>query len=349
MTGLDGVGELDRAATIADIARAAGVSIPTVSKVINGRTGVSRQTRQRVSEVLKQHDYAPRRAQRNPSRGVIELVFGELNSPWALEITRGIEQAAFAAGLGVLVSRLRTDAEGARRWLEMVSAPRSDGVVFAVVGITREQRARFAKLRLPFVVIDPEGEQDPTVPTVGITHWRGGYAATEHLLSLGHRRLALLGGPPGLLCSAARANGFRAAMDRAGVEVDASLLVHSGFDQGEGMLAAEHLLSLPEPPTGIFAASDEQAFGVYEAARRRGLRIPDDLSVVGFNDMYVARWASPPLTTVREPIDDMCAQAIFLLSRLISGHEVGAGIELGTELIVRDSTAPPPHSLPNGH
>jgi DNA-binding LacI/PurR family transcriptional regulator len=329
----------ERSATIADIARAAGVSVPTVSKVLNGRTGVSRQTRQRVAEVLKQHDYAPRRGQSKPARGAIELVFGELNSPWALEITRGIEQAAFAAGLGVLVSRLRSAAEEADRWLEMVSAPRSDGIVFAVVGVTPAQRARFGKLRLPYVVIDPEGEQDPAVPTVGITHWRGGYAATEHLLSLGHRRLALIGGPPRLLCSAARANGFRAALDRAGVEVEPALVVHSAFDQGEGMLAAERLLALPEPPTGIFAASDEQAFGVYEAARRRGLRIPEDLSVVGFNDSYVARWASPPLTTVREPIDAMCEQAIFLLLRLIRGQEVGTGVELGTELVIRDSTA----------
>jgi LacI family transcriptional regulator len=331
----------ERGLTIADIARAAGVSVPTVSKVINGRTGVSRETRRRVAEVLKEHDYAPRRAQRNPTRGVLELVFGELNSPWALEITKGVEQAAFAAGLGVLISRLRSDAAGAARWLEMVTNRRSDGIIFAVVGATEAQRARFQKLRLPFVVIDPEGEQDSSVPTVGITHWRGGYAATEHLLGLGHRRVALLGGPPGLLFSAARANGFRSAMDRAGVPVDPALVVDSVFNQEAGMLAAERLLSLAEPPTAIFAASDEQAFGVYEAARRRGLSIPRDLSVVGFNDSYVAHWASPPLTTVREPIDDMCAQAIFLLLRLIRGHDMGSGVELATELIVRSSTAPP--------
>ena len=330
----------DRAATIADIARVAGVSVPTVSKVLNGRTGVSRETRERVADVLKQHDYAPRRAYRKPAKGAIELVFGELNSPWALEITRGVEQAAFAAGLGVLVSRLRADADEASRWLEMVGAPRSDGIVFAVVGVTPEQRARFGKLRLPYVVIDPEGEQDPAVPTVGITHWRGGYAATGHLLELGHKRVALIGGPPRLLCSAARANGYRAALDRMGVPVDPELVVHSDFDQGEGMLAAERLLDLPEPPTAIFAASDEQAFGVYEAARRRGLRVPADLSVVGFNDSYVSRWASPPLTTVREPIDAMCQQAVFLLLRLIAGQDAGVGVELSTELIVRESTAP---------
>jgi LacI family transcriptional regulator len=326
--------------TIADIARAAGVSIPTVSKVLNGRKGVSSETRQRVTELVKQHDYAPRRMQ-HPPRGAIELVFGELNSPWALEITRGVEQAAFGAGYGVLVSRLRSAEEGADRWLEMVSAPRSDGIIFAVVGVTPALRERFRKARLPYVVIDPEGEQDPAVPTVGITHWRGAYSATEHLLGLGHRRLALIGGPPGLLCSTARMNGFRAALESNGVPADPALMVHSRFDQGAGMLAAERLLSLPEPPSGVFAASDEQAYGVYEAARRRGLRIPEDLSVVGFNDSYVSRWASPPLTTVREPIDAMCQQAIFLLLRLVGGHDAGVGIELSTELIVRDSTAPP--------
>ena len=333
----------DERATIADIAREAGVSVPTVSKVLNGRGGVARKTRERVNDVLKAYDYEPRRNRRRPARGVIELVFGELNSPWALEITRGVEQAAFAAGFGVLISRLRAGADDAGRWLEMIAARRSDGIVFAVIGTTPEQRSRLEELNLPFVVIDPEVKLDADVPSVGITHWRGAFSATEHLLELGHRRLAMIGGPPGLLCSTTRADGFRAALSRAGVELDPALLVDSSFSQEEGTRVAEKLFDLPEPPTGIFAASDEQALGVYEAARRHGLRVPEDVSVVGFNDVYVASWASPPLTTVREPIDAMCEQAVFLLNRLMQGQDAGVGVELATELVVRQSTAPPHH------
>lgn len=325
--------------TIADVARAAGVSVPTVSKVLNGRPGVSPATRERVTELLRNRGYAPRRADQRLN-GVIELVLSELDSPWSASLVRAMEAAAYEEGRAVVLSRIRPG-EG-DEWLDHVALRRADGIVFGVVETTEEQRERLLELALPFVIVDPAGNQRVDAPTVGLTHWRGAYAATEHLVRLGHRRIASIGGPLGLLCSRARADGFRAAAVAAGIEVAPKLVVHTEFGYEQGRDAATGLLSLPAPPTAIFAASDEQAFGVYEAARRLGLRVPADVSVVGFNDAPIASWASPPLTTVREPIDDMARQALHLLARLHAGQAAGPGVELATELVVRESTAAPP-------
>jgi LacI family transcriptional regulator len=325
--------------TISEVARSAGVSLPTVSKVLNGRPGVSAATRERVSGLLRDHGFAPRRPP-GQTGGEVELVMGELESPWSVSIVRAIEEAAYEAGLGVVVSRVRRGAP--ERWLDMVAARMSRGVVFGAVEVTRQARERLTDLNLPTVVIDPEGNQPQTTPAVGIAHWRGAYDATEHLIGLGHRRIATIGGPLSVLCSRARTDGFRAAAAAAGISVEAQLVTHTSFDHEAGRDAAAELLSLDRPPTAIFAASDEQALGVYEAARRAGLRIPDDLSVVGFNDAPIASWASPPLTTVREPIDDMAKHAIGLLLRLVAGQRAGRSVELATELVIRDSTAAPP-------
>jgi LacI family transcriptional regulator len=325
-------------ATISEVARSAGVSLPTVSKVLNGRPGVSDATRERVSGLLREHGFAPRRPAGHAA-GEIELVMRELESPWSVSIVRAIEDAAYEVGLGVVLSMVRPDAPD--RWLEMLSSRYSRGVVFGVVEVTREQRERLTELNLPTVVIDPEGNQPVATPAVGIAHWRGAYDATDHLIKLGHERIATIGGPLSLLCSRARTDGFRAAAANAGITVDPQLITHTNFDNDSGREAAEQLLGMDNPPTAIFAASDEQALGVYEAARRAGLRIPDDLSVVGFNDAALAHWASPPLTTVREPIDEMARHAVDLLLRLTAGQTIGPSVELATELIVRDSTAAP--------
>ncbi len=315
--------------TFADIAREAGVSVPTVSKVLNGKPGVSPSTRRRVSELLQAHDYSPRRS--NP-RGVVELVLGEFTSPWSAALVSAMELAASESGSGLCVSRA-----GSPGWLDSVLERRSDGVVFAVVEVTSEQRQRLRDSRRPFVLIDPGTAPIAGVPTIGVTNWQGAFVETEHLVSLGHRRLAMIAGPSDMLFSVARADGFRAAVVAAGMP--APEVVHTEFGYEAGRDAAVRLLAGRNRPSAIFAASDEQAMGVYEAARRAKLRIPEDLSVVGFNDVDFARWAAPPLTTVREPIHDIARQAISSLQALASDDRVPA-VELLTQLVIRESTAP---------
>jgi DNA-binding LacI/PurR family transcriptional regulator len=193
------------------------------------------------------------------------------------------------------------------------------------------------------VVVDPTGEPLHDTPSVGATNWSGGLTATRHLLELGHRRIGVIAGPENLLCSRARLDGYRAAMDAAGVEVDPDLIRHGNFFVNEAIQEGLVLLRRsPETrPTAIFALNDQQAVGVYLAARELGLHIPDDLSVVGFDDIPTARWASPPLTTVKQPLVQMAVAAAQLVLRLAAGeHPTETRIELATSLVVRSSTAP---------
>ena len=319
---------------IADIASAAGVSVPTVSKVVNGRADVAPGTRARVERLLDEHGYRRRSGSRTGSPELLDLVFNELESPWAIELIRGVEEVAREHRLGVVLSAQEGPGALGRSWLDAVAARRSAGVILVVSELTREQADRLRARKIPFVVIDPDGEPAPDVPSVGATNWSGGLTATRHLLELGHRRVGVIGGPPRLLCSRARIDGYRAALETAGLPVEPELIragdfhVESGFEHGTA------LLTMPDRPTAIFAGSDLQAFGVYEAARVLGLEIPAQLSVVGFDDLPMARWAWPPLTTVRQPLTEMAAAA----ARLVLGHGEDRRVELATSLVVRQST-----------
>jgi LacI family transcriptional regulator len=197
------------------------------------------------------------------------------------------------------------------------------------------------------VVVDPVNSPPPELASVGATNWAGGLAATEHLVALGHRRVGAISGPVDYLCSRARIDGYRSALERAGVGFDPALVRHGDFQHEGGFARGGELLDLATPLTAIFAGSDQQAFGVYEAARQRGLRIPQDLSVVGFDDLPVARWVSPPLTTVRQPLAEMGRVAAQVLGELVEGQPLRSSrVELATELITRESTAAPGKDAP---
>ncbi len=328
--------------TIARIAEEAGVSAPTVSKVINGRSEVSPETRRRVERLLREHGYIRRATGADGPAGLIDLIFAELESPWAMELIRGAEKAAAEAEASIVISVLHTHEGPGRDWLDRLAARRTDGVIIVGSRLSAQRYDRLNSRSIPFVVVDPEGEPAPGVASVGATNWQGGLTATRHLLELGHRRIGMIGGPPDVLCSRARIDGYRAALETAGVEVDPALILHGDFLVGSGHDHGHTLLSLPDRPTAIFAGSDLQAFGVFEVARQRGLRVPDDLSVVGFDDLPLSRSAWPPLTTVRQPLEEMA----FLATRMALGISRGESpeprrVELSTDLVVRESSAPP--------
>lgn len=324
--------------TVATIARLAGVSAPTVSKVINGRPGVALSTRRLVEEVLREHGY--RRPEMVGPSALLELVFHALEGAWALEIIRGAEQVARAHDLAVVLTEMQGRLTPGRAWTEQVLARRPTGVIGVFSEFTEEQRAQLATRAIPLVVLDPTGAPLPETPSVGATNWGGGLAATRHLLDLGHRRIAMISGPREFLFSRARLDGYRAAMDAAGVPVEPALVRQAPLQFEDGYRVGGDLLALPEPPTAVFTANDLLALGVYEAARERGVRIPDDLSVVGFDDLRYAQWAGPPLTTVRQPLAEMGATAATLVLALANGeHPDPHRIELATTLMVRQSTA----------
>jgi LacI family transcriptional regulator len=328
--------------TISAIAHAAGVSVPTVSRVLNGRADVAPQTRELVENLLKQHGYR-RRASRQPTgrAGLIDLVFNDLDSPWAVELIRGVEDVTHAAGVGTVVSAVHRRSTSTRQWLQNLRARASDGVIFINSDVTSTVYTELQRLSIPIVVVDPAGGSAFTVPTVGATNWAGGRAATEHLTALGHRRIGLITGPKQMLCSRARLDGYRAAIEEAGADVDAALIRQGDFLHESGFLGGTTLLSLPQPPTAIFACNDTMALGVFEAARRLGLRVPENVSIVGFDDLPESRWAPPPLTTIRQPLAEMGGLAARTVLRLSQGETIELPrIELATELVVRESTAP---------
>jgi LacI family transcriptional regulator len=332
-----------RRVTITAIAREAGVSVPTVSRVVNGRSDVSPQTRERIEELLRQHGYRGRSGRGRPSARLIDLVFNDLDSPWAVEIIRGVEDIAHASGVGTVVSAIHRRTTSARQWLQNMRARATDGVILVTSDLESPVGAELRRLDVATVVIDPAGVPALDVPTIGATNWSGGLSATEHLLSLGHRRIGFIAGPRRLLCSRARLDGYRAGLEAAGIELEEDLVRPGDFYHESGFDGGNALLDLPNRPTAIFAASDQMAFGVYEAVRRHGLRVPDDVSVVGFDDLPEVRWSSPPLTTVRQPLAEMGILAARTVLRLAQGEKLESPrVELATTLVVRDSTAPAP-------
>lgn len=328
-------------ATIATIAEEVGVSLTTVSKVLNGHSDVSPRTRERVEASLERHRYRRRGKRHSAGVGQIELVFHELDSVWATEIIGGVEGVTAAAEVGVVLSQLGGKHRPSQQWLEGVLLRRPLGVLFVLCNLTNPQRQQLQRRSIPFVVIDTDSATSASVPTVGSNNWSGGLLATRHLLELGHRRIACISGPPDMLCSRARAAGFRFAHDEAGTPVDSDLVRYASFSAHDGYQYAMELLPRPDRPTAIFAGSDMQALGVIRAARQLGLEVPADLSVIGYDNLPLVAWIAPALTTVNQPLRDMAGTAAQMLLDMARGVELSTSrIDLVTELIVRESTAP---------
>ncbi|MFF3030974.1 LacI family DNA-binding transcriptional regulator [Streptomyces rubiginosohelvolus] len=331
--------------TLSSIASVAGVSVSTVSKVLNGRSDVSAETKGRVESVMDDLGYQRRPARRRGS--VVDLVLNELDSLWSVEIIRGVDEVLDGAGASMVLSAVHGRSSNTREWLDQLAARRSNGAILVVSELTPQQRKRLVAMDIPFVLVDPVGSVDALVPTVGATNWAGAVSACEHLIGLGHRRIAHLAGPRQLLCSRARADGFHAAMERAELAVPDGWVSYGEFNDRSGRAEMTRLLDRTaargeEPPTAVFAASDLQALGAFEVLRDRGFAIPQDVSLVGFDDLPVARWTHPALTTVRQPLLEMASMAATTLLRMIDGENVETlRLEMATQLMVRGSTAPP--------
>jgi LacI family xylobiose transport system transcriptional regulator len=254
-----------------------------------------------------------------------------------------VENVARDAGLSVVLSESAGRLTPGRTWADQVAARRPHGVILVLSGLDESQRALLTSRSIPFVVMDPAGDPGADVPSIGATNWQGGLAATRHLVELGHRRIGAISGPSQMMCSRARIDGYRAALETAGLPVDPALIATGDFHHEAGYRRGLELLRRPDRPTAVFAGNDLQALGLYEAARELGLRIPEDLSVVGFDDLPVAPWVGPPLTTVRQPLTEMAEAAAKLVLDLgrDEGTEAATRVELATSLVVRSSTAGP--------
>ena len=195
---------------------------------------------------------------------------------------------------------------------------------------------------IPFVAIGDRNEPTTAFPTIGSTIWLGGYTATEYLISLGHRRIGIITFPLHLTTSRARLAGYREALERAGIPIDTALICEGTYLLGDGVQQTRYLLDQPDPPTAIFAGNDAQAAGVYQVLYERNIRVPDQMSVIGFDDVMYTAQMSPPLTTIHQPLVEIGKMAANMLLRLIAGQQLESNhVELSTSLVVRESCAPP--------
>ncbi|KHK98729.1 LacI family transcriptional regulator [Microbacterium mangrovi] len=328
-------------ATLSEVAALANVSVATVSKVLNGRTGVSDETRSRVESLLGERNYN-RRASASSTAPLIEVLCFEIDSPFGGAAIAGIERVASEHGIGLVVSAAQDSHLPGPGWADAVLRRQPRGIILVAALLPDDDRARLRSRSIPVVAIDPYGAPATDTPSIGSADWNGGFHATQHLIGLGHRRIAIITGPDSMLASTARLSGYRAALDAAGIPVSPDHVRYGEFHRQDGFVEGRALLSGDDPPTAIFASSDIQALGVYEAARVLGLRIPEDVSIVGYDDLSIAQWAGPPLTTVRVPLAEMAEQAFQLVTRLHDEPELAfTRVDLATSLVVRESTAPP--------
>lgn len=326
--------------TLSVVAREAAVSVATVSKVLNGKSDVSDSTRQRVERALTALGYS-RRGDPRPHGELVEVVSVGLGE-WAAELLRGVESVAREHGISTVVTISGDSRTRPENWLGGVMRRQPLGVILLFYALSDQEKRRLRTRNIPFVVIDPAGEPSPDLPSVGSANWDGGMSATRHLLSLGHTRIGTICGPGGVMNARARLAGYRSALEAAGIPIDDDLIVAGDFTVDAGIRGAQKLLDLADPPTAIFAQSDLEALGAYRTMHQRRLCIPDDISIIGYDDLPIAELSNPPLTTIRQPFAEMASTAMRLLLRLRrTGPMYNLRTELATTLVVRSSTSAP--------
>ncbi|HEX7743949.1 MAG TPA: LacI family DNA-binding transcriptional regulator [Micromonosporaceae bacterium] len=331
-----------RKVTIDAIAREAGVPVPTVSRVLSDRSAVPAETRDRVEALLSRYGYQPEPGPQRALVGLVDVVFDQLDEV-ALRLTEGVERVAGATGTGMVVSAIGGRFTGIHQWLLNVRARTTDGLLLAARDVTDPLHLEVRRLPVPIVCLNPAGPVPADVSAVGSDEPLAGRQATDHLLALGHRQIGCIASRAYPGHTPAAVHGYRTALAAAGVPVRPELVRLASADAESGFAAATILLQLDPAPTAVFATSDEIALGAGAAVRERGLRVPQDVSVVGLDDLPAARWAAPALTTVRRPFREMGLLGARTLLRLAHGEPLAPShLELATELVVRDSTARPP-------
>jgi len=333
---------MSRRTTLGDVASLAGVSPATASKVLNDRGGFSEGTRARVERAIEELGYTPSTAGRDRRIRSLVVVFDSLQAIYSLRVLEGMVDGARIAGVD-LVTRVAEPLAADPVDVRAIAASGHSGVVMVTSTIGPELVRRFREHGLPLVSVDASASLQDDVPDVSSTHWRGGMQAAAHLLELGHRRIAFIGGDarnPGLR---ERLAGFLDQLSREGVPADPSLVSQDGLASGEQQLAA--MLASAHPPTAVFASTDGGAVTAIAVAREAGLAVPDDLSVIGYDDTYASLSPALGLTTVRAPLHDLGRTAVDTVLALAHGRGRPTGdLRLPTRLVVRSTTGPAPVS-----
>jgi LacI family transcriptional regulator len=326
--------------TIDDVAREAEVSYATVSRVVNGKGYVSAETRDRVMNAVARTGYVVNRRAQGLASGraqVVGLVVRALDTSYIGEIVRGIDEELAAVSYDLMLYTTHFRKRRESEFVANFTAGLADGLLLVLPLDPAAYLDSVRRRGFPYVLID-HGGMGEDGPSVGATNHQGAYDATTYLIGLGHRRIGLVTGHLEMGCAIDRLAGYRAALRDHGLPVDPALIQQGDFQQPRGFDCAKELLALPEPPTAIFACNDVSAFGVIDAVRDAGLRIPDDISVIGFDDIPTSATIHPSLTTVRQPLEEMGRQATRMLLTFISDHTRQIErVDLPTSLVIRGS------------
>nr|WP_288499958.1 LacI family DNA-binding transcriptional regulator [uncultured Pseudomonas sp.] len=329
-------------ATIKDVAARAGISYTTVSHVVNGTRPVSDPVRSKVEAAIAELGYVPSgvaRSLRVRATGTLGLLVPNASNPYFAELARGIEDHAERNGYSVILCNSDDDTDKQLRYLRVLLERRIDGLIVATVASDAAFAEALANLRVPLVLVD-RSLDGVSADQLRVDHEQGAYLATRHLLELGHRRIACIGGPASTQVAQLRAAGYRRALDEAGIEARA--VVDCPFTSPAGHAAAQALLAGEQRPTAIFAGNDMIALGVLRAAAERQLQVPQQLSVVGFDDIEVSRYLHPALTTVGQCIGALGEQvAARLLERIRTPGLAVAQRLIEPILVLRESSAAP--------
>jgi len=330
-------------ATIKDVALRAGVSVTTVSHVVNDTRHVSAKGRERVELAIRELGYVPNamaRSLKSNTTSTLGMLIPNSSNPYFAEIVRIVEDRCFGAGYTLVLCN--TDDEPRRQsvYLQVLAERRIDGLIVVSTGDDDSLVTQLQGLRIPTVLVDRE-IADPSCDLVETAHMQGGLLAVRHLLSLGHKRIACLGGPEGLTPSEQRIEGWRMALAEAGTTPNADALLWRGaFTSQSGYEAMHAILRTEHPPSAVFVCNDLMAIGALRAAHESGVHVPDELSIVGFDDIELSAYTSPPLTTVAQPKERIGALAVDMLLERVSGKRRDARkVVLQPELRVRASTA----------
>jgi LacI family transcriptional regulator len=340
------MGRGKKAITIQDVARAAGVSVSTVSRVLNDKDDVAPETYRRVREVIQEMGYTSSlaaRSMRSRRTNVIGLIVPDVADSFSIQVMKGVNQAIFELDYDLIIYtsgsiKKRSAAERERYFVSLLNGSITDGVVIVTPAATNFSTAA------PVVTIDPNSEC-PECLTVIATNHAGAMAAMEYLIDLGHRRIGFISGRPDLQSAEQRLQGYQDALRLANIPLDPDLIAAGDFSIETSRLCTRELLSLSNPPTAIFAANDQSALGTIETAREMGLRVPEDLSVVGFDNIPEATHFNPVLTTVDQFIEQMGRVAAEKLIGMIQGESLESdSYRMPTQLVVRDSCRAIAHS-----
>jgi LacI family repressor for deo operon, udp, cdd, tsx, nupC, and nupG len=324
---------------IADVAKLANVSTATVSRVISNSGTVKKETKEKILEAIKKLNYQPNMLARQLRRletNTILVVVPDITNPFFSNVLRGIEYVAIKSGYQVILGDAQNSVEREKSYFTIVRQKKADGIILLTARANKQMLEELANEHP--VVLACEYIEGSKIPTVSIDNISSARKVTEYLIRLNHKRIGHITGPLNIVVGRDRLKGFQQAMSQYGLDVESRFVQEGDFTFESGFNLMKKFLAVDHPPTAIFAANDEMAIGAIKAAKTSGLRIPEDLSVIGFDDIKFASIVEPALTTVAQPTFNMGKKAMELLINLISNNEIEKDqYILDDELILRDS------------